>query len=98
MKGTIMDNVFTEIGCTGDAQRLVAMVRRHIDNPEKSNSFWEQLKPFLDQFAEGAPTNGKRMDSLYYIHTHINNVRELFEQHGDDEALQLLKNIEEDLL
>ncbi len=32
------------IDCEGNARRLIKMLRRHIDDPEKNNAFWEKFK------------------------------------------------------
>ena len=77
------------IECEKNAQQLVVMLRRHIDDPEKNNPFWEKIQGLLAD-AE----SGKGRDFLFLIHCYINNLQELFEQYEDREALSLLRKIE----
>ena len=82
-------------GIDGDAnaQKLMVMLRQHIDDPEKTNRFWELFKGKLDKLAHVA-TNGFIQDELYLTHAYINNIRELFETYDDQQALALLDQIE----
>jgi len=86
---------FIGIDCEGNSRKLMAMLRRHIDDPAKSNPFWEKFK---DKLAEAArPIAGhRRLDELFLIHAYINNIRDFFEEHDDEEALRLLAQIEEE--
>lgn len=84
---------FKGIDGEGNARRLVAMLRRHIDDPARTNPFWEKFKQKLAP----ADANGeRRQDELLLVHSYINNLYELFEQYGDQEALVLLRRIEEE--
>ncbi|WP_432822886.1 N(2)-fixation sustaining protein CowN [Trichloromonas sp.] len=82
---------FNGIDCEGNARGLVTMLRRHIDDPEKSNAFWEKFKGALDP---GTSESGSCLDNLFLIHSYINTIRELFEEYEDNEALRLLDKIE----
>lgn len=81
---------FKGIDCDGNARRLIACLRRHIDDPEKTNPFWEQFKLKLN------PTSGPRYDELYLVHAYINVIREYLEHMQDAEALALLEQLEEE--
>lgn len=81
---------FVGLDCSGQAKRMVACLRRHIDDPAKTNPFWEQFKQKLN------PTSGPRYDELYLVHAYINVIREYLEFVQDAEALQLLDQIEEE--
>ncbi len=81
---------FRGIDCDGNAKRLIAYLRRHIDDPEKTNPFWEQFKQKLN------PTAGPRYDNLYLVHAYINVIREYLELMQDAEALALLEQLEEE--
>lgn len=85
---------FKGIDCEGNARRLITMLRYHIDNPEKSNLFWEKFKMTLDKTTNCSPGTEIRMDNLFLIHSYINTIRELFEENEDKEALRLLDKIE----
>jgi len=85
---------FRGINGDGNAHFLVVMLRRHIDDPAKTNLFWEKFKEKLDNTG-AAKANGCRvLDELFLVHSYINNIRELFEEHDDQEALALLHQVE----
>ena len=83
---------FKGIDCDGNAQRLIAYLRRHIDDPGKTNPFWEQFKLKLKL----NPTSGPHYDALYLVHAYINIMREYLELMQDAEALALLEQLEEE--
>jgi hypothetical protein len=72
----------------------MALLRRHIDDPEKTNAFWRQFKEKLDRIGNPQENNGRCIDELFLIHTYINNLYEIFEEYDDTEALALLEAIE----
>lgn len=79
---------FDGIDCDGNAKQLMTMIRSYIDDPEKTNKFWEYFK----KKAEGG--SGPKPDDLFLIHSNLNQIRELFESYDDHDALQLLDIIE----
>ena len=79
---------FDNIDCAGNARRLMAMIDRHINQPERNNAFWDYFR----QKAAGG--SGPAPDDLFLIHCHLNQIRELFEAWDDQEALRLLDQIE----
>lgn len=81
---------FKGIECEKNTRELIAMLRHHIDQPEKSNPFWEKFKQMLAAAEDGS--SGK--DYLFLIHSYINNFEEFFEEMEDQQALRLLKKIE----
>jgi hypothetical protein len=85
---------FKGIDGDGNARRLVAMLRRHIDDPAKTNLFWEKFKEKLALAESPDASHGRRLDELFLIHSYINNIYDLLEEHGDREALALLRQIE----
>jgi len=38
---------YKDIDCEGNSRRLMELLRRHIDDPSKSNPFWEKFKEKL---------------------------------------------------
>lgn len=92
--GTDRYVTFKNIDCEGNSRRLMAMLRRHIDDPARSNRFWEQFKEKLAQVGQSPQNGGRSLDELFLIHTYINNLYELFEAFEDTEALALLQQIE----
>lgn len=85
---------FKGIDGDGNARRLVAMLRRHIDDPALANPFWERFKEKLALCVAGANNHGRQLDELFLVHSYINNIRELFEDQDDREALALLQQVE----
>jgi hypothetical protein len=85
-------------GIEGDknSRELVMMLRSHIDNPDKSNRFWEMFKEKLGSVGQPDQNSGRCLDELFLIHSYINNLRELFETYDDQPALRLLEQIEEE--
>ncbi|KAB0670561.1 N(2)-fixation sustaining protein CowN [Oryzomonas sagensis] len=92
------DRYVSFIGINGDenSRVLMAMLRRHIDDPERTNPFWEKFKEKLDSVGAPDKTSGRCLDELFLIHSYINNIRELFETYDDQDALELLEKIEEE--
>jgi N(2)-fixation sustaining protein CowN len=86
------------IGINGNenSRVLVGMLRRHIDEPERTNLFWERFKEKLDKVGAPDKTGGRCLDELFLIHSYINDIRELFETYDDRDALKLLEQIEEE--
>ncbi|NVN90767.1 MAG: N(2)-fixation sustaining protein CowN [Desulfuromonadales bacterium] len=85
---------FKGIDGDGNARKLMAMLRRHIDDPARTNLFWEQFKEKLTLAESPDANHGRRLDELFLIHSYINNLYELFEEYEDTEALTLLRQIE----
>jgi hypothetical protein len=81
---------FEGIDCDGNADRVMACIERLLEKPNCSNAFWDY---FMNKRTGGS---GPRPDNLFLIHSNINQVRELFENCGDEEALNLLLQLEEE--
>ena len=90
------DRYVSFVGIDGDsnARKLVALLRRHIDDPARTNRFWELFKDKLVKINKPDETSGFSQDELYLVHAYINNIRELFETYDDQPALALLDRIE----
>jgi hypothetical protein len=95
-QGEKTDRYVTFIGIEGDrnSRELMVMLRRHIDDPDRSNRFWELFKEKLDRVGQPGQNGGRCLDELFLIHSYINNIRELFEEYDDQPALDLLERIE----
>lgn len=85
---------YANIDCEGNAKKLMQMLREHIDNPEKTNPFWEKFKEMLGKIGKPAENHGRSYDEIFLIHTYINNLYEIFEEYEDEAALTLLDQIE----
>lgn len=90
------DRYVSFVGIEGDknSRELMRMLRGHIDDPQKTNRFWELFKEKLDRVGQTDGNGGRCLDELFLIHSYINNIRELFEEYDDQPALTLLEKIE----
>lgn len=90
------DRYVSFVGIEGDknSRELIEMLRRHIDQPFKTNRFWELFKEKLARVGQPDLNGGRSLDELFLIHSYINNIRELFEEYDDQPALALLEKIE----
>ncbi|QWV97166.1 N(2)-fixation sustaining protein CowN [Geomonas nitrogeniifigens] len=90
------DRYLSFVGIEGDknSQELIALLRRHIDDPGKNNAFWEKFKEKLARVGQPDVNGGRCLDELFLVHSYINNIRELFEEYEDLEALELLEQVE----
>ena len=79
---------FDGIDCDGNARILMSYIHKHIDDPQKTNKFWDYFR----KKAEGG--NGPKPDDLFLIQSNLNQIRELFELYEDSEALALLDVVE----
>jgi hypothetical protein len=95
-QGEKIDRYVTFIGIEGDrnSRELMAMLRRHIDDPARGNRFWELFREKLNWVGQPGENGGRCLDELFLIHSYINNIRELFEEYDDQPALALLERIE----
>ena len=85
---------YNNIDCAGNSKKLMTMLRMHIDNPEKTNLFWEKFKGLLDKIGKPVENSDRQIDEIFLIHTYINNLYEIFEEYEDETALNLLSQIE----
>jgi hypothetical protein len=95
-QGQKPDRYVSFAGIEGDknSQELMQMLLVHIDDPDKTNRFWEIFKGKLAVVGKPDQNSGRCLDELYLIHAYINNIRELFELYDDQPALELLERIE----
>jgi hypothetical protein len=90
------DRYVSFVGIEGEknSRELIVMLRRYIDDPAKSNRFWDLFKAKLEAAGQPDPDKVFCYDELFLIHAYINNIREFFELHEDNYALALLDQIE----
>ena len=79
---------FEGIDCNGNAGLIMAYIERNQHDAGGRNQFWEYFT------AKRHPRSGPLPDDLFLVHSHINQIRELFEECGDEEALALLMSLE----
>ncbi len=81
---------FLGIDCDGNARRLMEFIERTV-MPNGAPH------PFLAYFlAKRTPRSGPVPDGLFLIHSNLNQIRELFEESGNAQALELLFKLEEE--
>lgn len=79
---------FSDIDCDGNARRVMDCIDRQLALPGRDDAFWRHFT--AKRRGAAAP------DALFLIHAHLNQIRELFEQWDDGEALALLEQLEEE--
>jgi hypothetical protein len=81
---------FDGIDCNGNARQVMNFIERNLPESGPSNRFWEYF------MTKRKPRSGPPPDDLFLVHCHINQIRELFEECTDKEALALLMRLEEE--
>lgn len=81
---------FNEIDCAGNARRVMEFIQRDIAESAEAQPFWGYF------MAKRTQCSGPVPDDLFLVHSHINQIREFFEQCDDIEALDLLLKLEEE--
>ncbi len=81
---------FDGIDCNGNARLIMAFIERNQNDSGQSDRFWEYFT------AKRQAQSGSPPDDLFLVHSHINQIRELFEERADEEALALLMRLEEE--
>jgi hypothetical protein len=81
---------FIGIDCDGNARRVIELIEKHLAEPGQPEPFWEYF------MSKRTPSSGPVPDDLFLVHSHINQIRELFEKLADEDALALLFNLEEE--
>jgi N(2)-fixation sustaining protein CowN len=81
---------FDGIDCDGNARLVMGFIARNIATSDIEQPFWNYF------MAKRTPKSGPAPDDLFLVHSHINQIREFFEECGDQEALDLLFKVEEE--
>jgi N(2)-fixation sustaining protein CowN len=80
---------FKDVDCDGNARRIMAFIEKNIA-AGLGNGFWAYF------MKKRQPPSGPVPDDLFLVHSHINQIREFFEDSGDEAALALLTQVEEE--
>ncbi|MBS1186663.1 MAG: hypothetical protein H6R04_681 [Burkholderiaceae bacterium] len=80
---------FIGLDCDAKADRLVKRIFSQIETHDVP-PFWTYFKK------KAAGELGPRPDALLLIHSHLNDIRELFELLDDAEGVSLLERIEQE--
>ena len=81
---------FQGTDCDGKACRVVKHIEQYVENPPHSSPWLEYFQDKLNKRASLG------QDALFLVCSQMNNIRSLFEEYKNIEALNLLENIEED--
>jgi N(2)-fixation sustaining protein CowN len=84
---------FKTIDCEGNSARLIQAVLRHIDDPARTNPFWDRFKQKL---AAAENVHARTADGLCLLCSHIYYIEELFEEYEDSDGLALLRQLEDE--
>lgn len=84
---------FKDIDCEGNAERLIARIFHHIDEPSKTNAFWEK---FRAEVQASKDIHERKFDGLCLLCARVGIIAELFEEHDDEQGLALLGQIEDE--
>lgn len=81
---------FEGIDCAGNARRIMTFI-------ERKTTASGAPHPFLAYFlAKRRPRSGPAPDDLFLIHSNLNQIRELLEECGNEQALEWLFTLEEE--
>ncbi|MGB8602552.1 MAG: N(2)-fixation sustaining protein CowN [Rhizomicrobium sp.] len=84
---------FNAIDFEGNVRVVLGHLFRYINDPAKTNPFWERFKQRLAKAeADAVPV----ADRLLLLHSHVYYMVELFEEEEDEEALTALRKLEEE--
>jgi hypothetical protein len=81
---------FEGIDCEGNSRQVMSLIEQYARRAEKDRAFWDYF------MAKRQPRSGPKPDNLFLIHCNINQIRELFDTYGDEEAQALLVRLEEE--
>ncbi|MDE1150831.1 MAG: N(2)-fixation sustaining protein CowN [Azospirillaceae bacterium] len=84
---------FIGIDFEGNMRTVLGHLSRYIDDPATGNAFWDRFK---ERLAKAGNDATRVQDQLLLLHSHTYYMVELFEEHGDEQALADLKKLEEE--
>ncbi|SNY90533.1 hypothetical protein SAMN04515647_0701 [Cohaesibacter sp. ES.047] len=82
---------FVGIECDRNAEILLTYIERLATGPASDNPYWQAFLGKIEKSRAGDTATG---DALFVVHSHINIIRELFEEHQDEVAMALLEKVE----
>ena len=81
---------FEGTNCEEKSSQIIGWVKQYTEKPPRPSAWSDYFRDKL----ESSLALGQ--DELFIICSHMNNVRSLFEEYEDTEALTLLEQVEED--
>lgn len=80
---------FQGTDCDRKACSIVNYIEQYVENPPHKNPWLKYFQDALDKRASLG------QDPLFLVCSQMNNIRSLFEEYEDENALELLEDIEE---
>ena len=81
---------FEGTDCEEKSHQIIGYVKQYTEKPPRSS-------PWSDYFRDKLESSlALGQDELFLVYSQMNNVRSLFEEYEDTEALNLLEQVEED--
>lgn len=84
---------FKGIDCDGNSRRIIDRLYMHIDDPAKTNAFWERFRAKL---AVAEDPLKRQADGLCLLCANIYYIADLFEEHDDEDGLAMLRQLEDE--
>ncbi|HLN24531.1 MAG TPA: N(2)-fixation sustaining protein CowN [Patescibacteria group bacterium] len=84
---------FRNIDCTANSAKLMEHIYALIDDPAKTNPFWERFK---ERVIAAGNVHVRVTDELCLLCSHTYFIEELFDEHGDEAGLIHLRRLEEE--
>lgn len=84
---------FKGIDCEGNAERLIERIFMHIDDPNKTNAFWEK---FRAEVMASKNLHERKFDGLCLLCARVGIIAELFEEYDDEDGLAMLSQLEDE--
>lgn len=82
---------FKGIECDKNAEEIVLHIERLATGPASDNPYWQHFLTKIEKSRAGDTAIG---DALFLVHSHLNLIRELFEDYDDEAAQVLLEQVE----
>jgi hypothetical protein len=79
---------FVGLDCDTKARQLVEAMRQAMDSKGRQDPFWDYFAAKLK--GEKGPAH----DELYYLHCHLNDLRDLLDRWHESELAALLETLE----
>ncbi|MEO0378362.1 MAG: N(2)-fixation sustaining protein CowN [Cyanobacteria bacterium P01_A01_bin.17] len=81
---------FEGTDCEDKSCQIISYIKRYADNPSHSSPWSEYFRDKLER------SHALGQDELFLVCSQMNNVRSLFEEYEDTDALSLFEQVEED--
>jgi hypothetical protein len=82
---------FRGINCTEYSVKVMEHIYAIIDDPEKTNPFWEQFK---QRVTAAGNVHARVSDELCLLCAFVSVIEELFEEHEDEAGMAHLRRLE----